>query len=210
MNRPPTVFIVDDDASIRRVLTQLLESEGIPSESFASAEEFLAGIDPGRFGCLLLDVRMRGTTGLELQETLRERGFDLPIVFMTAHADVPMTVRAMKAGAVDFVEKPFNEQLLLEAIHRALTQETQRRRSRSDREVIEARLRLLTHRERQVLERVVSGRTNPEIADEWGISEKTVKIHRGRVMEKMQADSLPQLVLMAKCAGICTTKVLPD
>ncbi len=204
----PTVFIVDDDPSIRRVLGQLFESEHLPSESFVSASEFLEGYDADRPGCLLLDVRMPRASGLELQELLSERGVGLPIIFMTAYADVPMSVRAMKAGAIDFVEKPFNEQRLLEAVHRALEQDRQARRCAQAKEEAMRRLRVLTRRERQVLERVVAGRMNREMAEEWGISEKTVKIHRGRVMRKMQADSLPELVLLAQAAGIHTTKVV--
>lgn len=205
-----TVFIVDDDPSVRRALGELFESERLPSKSFASAEEFLGQHDDRRPGCLLLDVRMPGTSGLELQDLLTERGVKLPIIFMTAYADVPMSVRAMKAGAIDFVEKPFNEQLLLEAVHRALEQDKQARQSAGEREEARQRLNLLTHRERQVLEQVVAGRSNPEIAEEWSISEKTVKIHRGRVMEKMQANSLPELVVLAQLAGIHTTRVVSD
>ena len=210
MKQQPTVFIVDDDPSIRRALAQLFESERLPSETFASAQEFLVRHEARRPGCLLLDVRMPGASGLKLQDLLTERGVRLPIIFMTAYADVPMCVRAMKAGAVDFVEKPFNEQLLLEAVHRALEQDRQARRSARVREEAQRRFRLLTHRERQVLELVVAGKTNREIAGQWGLSEKTIKIHRGRVMQKMQADSLPELVLLAQNAGVYTTKVVPD
>lgn len=210
MKSEPTVFIVDDDASVRRVLSQLFELEQLPARVFSSAEDFLAQVGPEQAGCLLLDVRMPGVSGLELQEGLRTRGIELPIIFMTAYADVATSVRAMKAGAFDFVEKPFNDQLLLEAVHRALRQDAQRRTVRHDRETIVQRIRSLTSRERQVLERVVAGRTNREIAEEWGISEKTVKIHRGRVMEKMQADSLAELVLLAQYGGVATPKVVSD
>jgi two-component system response regulator FixJ len=147
-----------------------------------------------------------GAPGAEL----RTQGITLPIVFMTAHADVPMTVRAMKAGAADFVEKPFNEQLLLEAVHRALETDTRQRRAATEKEHVAARLRTLTRRERQVLERVVAGDTNRVIAEAWGISEKTIKIHRARVMEKMRANSLPELVLMAHAVGVHTAKVVSD
>jgi len=206
----PTVFIVDDDPSIRRVLLQLFESENLPAESFASAQAFLERYDVRRPGCLLLDVRMPGASGLELQEQLGAQGVRLPVIFMTAYADVPMTVRAMKAGAVDFVEKPFSQQLLLEAVHRALERDRAARQAAQHWEESQRRIRRLTRRERQVLTLVVAGKTNREIAEAWGISEKTVKIHRGRVMQKMQADSLPQLVLLAQAGGICTTKVVPD
>ncbi len=210
MTHKPTVFIVDDDASIRRVLGQLFESERLPSQSFASAGEFLERYDETRPGCLLLDVRMPEASGLELQETLLREGVRIPIVFMTAYADVPMTVRAMKRGAVDFVEKPFNEQLLLEAVHRALEKDRMARQSADDAEEARRRAGSLTHRERQVLERVIAGKTNREIADQWGISEKTVKIHRGRVMRKMKAKSLPELVFLSQAAGICRTRVVSD
>jgi FixJ family two-component response regulator len=210
MGAESTVFIVDDDPSIRRVLRQLFASERLAAESFASAQAFLDQYDAARPGCLLLDVRMPGTSGLELQEQLAARGVRLPIIFMTAYADVPMTVRAMKAGAVDFVEKPFNEQRLLEAVHHALDRDRAARAAADDAAEVRRRLKSLTPRERQVLERVVAGWTNREIAAEWGISDKTVKIHRGRVMQKMRADSLPQLVLLARQVGICTTKVVSD
>jgi RNA polymerase sigma factor (sigma-70 family) len=206
----PTVFIVDDDPSVRRVLGQLFRCEGLPSASFSSAQQFLEDVDADRPGCLLLDVRMPGASGLELQDTLLERGMRLPIIFMTAYADVPMSVRAMKAGAVDFVEKPFNEQQLLEAVHRGLERDRQAREAARARHRAEQRIRSLTPRERQVLALVVAGRTNREIADEWGISEKTVKVHRGRVMEKTRVNTLPELVLLAQAAGIRTTKVVPD
>ncbi len=208
MAQRPTVFIVDDDASIRRALTHLLESEGLSCDSFASASEFLDRYDADSPGCLLLDVRMPGASGLELQDRLAERGISLPIVFMTAYADVPMSVRAMKAGAVDFVEKPFNEQLLLEAVHRALERDQRDRSAARNQEECRRRVQRLTRRERQVLELVVAGKTNREIADQWGISEKTVKIHRGRVMRKMRAGSLPELVVLAQQAGVCTTKAV--
>ncbi len=206
----PTVFIVDDDPSIRRVLGQLFDSQRVRWQAFATAQAFLEQYEARQPGCLLLDVRMPGLSGLELQAQLVERGVRVPIVFMTAYADVPMSVRAMKAGAVDFVEKPFNEQLLLEAVQRALQQDEEVRRSAADREAVGRRVAALTPRERQVLERVVAGHTNREIADAWGISEKTVKIHRARVMEKMRANSLPHLVLLAQVAGIRTTKVVSD
>jgi two-component system response regulator FixJ len=210
MAAQPTVFIVDDDPSIRRVLALLFESEHLPSETFASAEEFLEQYDARRPGCLLLDVRMPGTSGLELQQRLAGRGVRVPIVFMTAYADVPTSVRAMKAGAVDFVEKPFSEQLLLEAVHRALGRDRQARQELRTGEESRRRVQRLTPRERQVLELVVGGMTSRQIAERWGISEKTVKIHRGRVMQKMEADSIPELVLLAQAAGVCTTKVVSE
>ena len=210
MSSEPVVFIVDDDPSIRRALSRLFETENISTVLYPSAQDFLAAYDPRRPGCLLVDVRMPGVSGLELQERLVEQGVALPIILMTAYADVPSSVRAMKAGAVDFVEKPFNEQKLLEAVHNAFNRDSQMRKDRRTQDVMLGRLSMLTTRERQVLEQVVAGKTNRQIADEWGVSEKTIKVHRGRVMQKMKADSLPQLVLMAHAAGIHTTKVVPE
>jgi two-component system response regulator FixJ len=210
MNNEPIVFIVDDDPSVRRALRLLFETEHIPTQSFASAREFLDAYDPGQPGCLLADLRMPELSGLELQEHLAKEGVVVPIILMTAYADVRSSVRAMKAGAVDFVEKPFNEQQLLEAVHNAIERDQQARHARAQREAILRRLDKLTARERQVLELVVAGKTNRQIAEAWGISEKTIKVHRGRVMDKMRADSLPQLVLLAHAAGIDTTNAVHE
>lgn len=204
----PTVFVVDDDPSIRRGLRRLIESVQLAVEEHATAEEFLDGYDPARPGCLVLDIRMPGASGLDLQETLAEKQSRLPIVFITAYGDVPMTARAMKAGAVDFIEKPFNEQELLDAIHRAIEKDSQLRREQAEREEVLQRVGLLTHREREVLALVVTGKLNKQIAAQLGISEKTVKIHRARVMSKMQAESLPELVVLAQESGLYKTKGL--
>jgi two-component system, LuxR family, response regulator FixJ len=208
MNRG-TVHIVDDDQSIQRSLRRLLESVGLTVDCFSSAHDFIERYDPDVPGCLLLDVRMPGLSGLELQDHLRSQECMLPIIFVTGYGDVPMTARAMKAGAVDFLQKPFNDQELLEAIERALARNAQMRQEQSERRRVQARVQLLTPREREVLERVVAGKTNKEIAAEFGITEKTIKVHRARVMEKMQADSLAQLVVLAQVVGTGTANVLP-
>ncbi|HEY3244719.1 MAG TPA: response regulator transcription factor [Phycisphaerae bacterium] len=202
-----TVFVIDDDEAIRRALDRLIRSVGLAVESFASADDFLVSYDPQRPGCLVLDVRMPGPSGLELQDTLAEREITLPIVFISGHGDVPMSVRAMKAGALDFIPKPFSDQVLLDAIHRALQRDTELRQQQSERRAVADRLQILTRRERQVLELVVSGRTNRQIADALGASEKTIKVHRARVMRKMRADSLVELVLLSQVAGVTTSKV---
>jgi two-component system response regulator FixJ len=207
MNRG-RVHIVDDDPSIQRSLRRLLESVGLMVECYNTAHEFIERHDPNAPGCLLLDVRMPGLSGLELQDHLRSEGCVLPIIFVTGYGDVPMTARAMKAGAIDFLQKPFNDQELLEAIERALARNSQARREQAERGKVQSRLRLLTPREREVLARVVAGKTNKEIAAEFGITEKTIKVHRARVMEKMEADSLAQLVVLAQLAGVNAANVL--
>jgi two-component system, LuxR family, response regulator FixJ len=205
-NHHATVFVVDDDPSVRRSLRRLIESVGLEVETYENAESFLASCDGNRAGCLVLDVRMPGLSGLELQEKLAARRIQVPIIFITGFGDVPMTARAMKAGAVDFIQKPFNEQELLDAISRALEQDTRQRRETAQRDEIMSRVSTLTARERDVFSRVAAGRINKEIAAEFGICEKTIKVHRARVMEKMKADSLAELVLFAQVAGY-TTKV---
>jgi len=207
MRPEPTVFVVDDDPSVRRALRRLIESVELNVETFAAADEFLDGYDPARPGCLVLDVRMPGVSGLDLQETLASREVLLPVIFITGYGDVPTTVRAMKGGAVDFIEKPFNEQVLLDAIHRAIEQDARLRRERAERAEILSRVARLTPREREVLTRVVAGKMNKQIAAELGTSEKTIKVHRARVMSKMQAESLAELVVLAQIAGLCATRV---
>jgi len=197
MTHEPTVFIVDDDDAVRRFLTGLIRSIDLDVEAYASAQDFLDAYRPGRPGCLLLDVRMPGMSGLELQRELAERAIDLQVVILTGHGNVPVAVQAMKAGAVDFIEKPFNNELLLDRIQRAVAQS---RRSDSEREAHgEAlrRLATLTPRERQVFDLVVGGETNKRIAHGLAISDKTVEIHRAKVMRKMHASSLAALVHMA-------------
>lgn len=192
----PTVFVVDDDEAVRRSLSLLLRSVGLHPECFASAVQFLDSYDAARRGCLLLDVRMPGMSGLELQEQLAERGSTLPIIFLTGHADVPLAVRAMQAGAFDFLEKPFHDQELLDRTHSALEHEAHNRREVGRRHLVVERLASLTPREEEVLRLVVDGLPNKIVADRLSISERTVEIHRARVMDKMQADSLAHLVRM--------------
>lgn len=192
-----TVFVVDDDQAMRNSLKWLIESVGVQVESFASADDFLAQYQPGRAGCLVLDVRMPGMSGLELQEHLMRQNIHIPAVIITGHGDVPMAVRAMKAGAVDFIEKPFNDEALLDAIRRAIAYEEQQRSQQSEHLQIQQRLAHLTPREHEVMEMVTEGKSNKEIANALGVSAKTIEAHRARVMEKMQAGSLAELVRMA-------------
>lgn len=196
-----TVFVVDDDQAMRSSLKWLIESIGVQVESFASADEFLREYQPGRTGCLVLDVRMPGMSGLDLQEHLAGKGMHVPVVIITGHGDVPMAVRAMKHGAVDFIEKPFNDEALLDAIRRALAHEQQQRLQQGEHLQLQQRLDSLTPREREVMTMVTEGRSNKEIANALGVSAKTVEAHRARVMEKMQAGSLAELVRMALAVG---------
>ena len=202
MNSQTSVFVVDDDQAMRNSLKWLIESVGMKVETFASADEFIRNYYPGRAGCLLLDVRMPGMSGLELQEHFLEHQINIPIIIITGHGDVPMAVRAMKSGAVDFIEKPFNDELLLESIRNALNYDQQLRTAQSERAEIAARLAQLTPREHEVMEMVTDGRANKEIANTLGVSAKTVEAHRARVMEKMEARSLAELVKMAVTANI--------
>ncbi len=192
----PTVFVVDDDQAVRRFLCGLITSVDIPVESYASAQDFLDSYESGRPGCLLLDIRMPGMSGLELQQELDRRAIDLPVIILTGHGNVQVAVNAMKAGAVDFVEKPFNNELLLDRIQRALSDSVKVREIRLEQEKIKARMARLTPREREVLERVIAGDTNTGVARRLGISDKTVELHRSRVMAKMKAGSLAALVKM--------------
>jgi two-component system response regulator FixJ len=197
----PIVFIVDDEPAIRDSLALLLRSVGLRTRAYASAAEFLAAFRPVAHACLLADVRMPGMSGLELQETLRARGVRLPAIILTGHGDIAMAVRAMKAGAADFLEKPFNDQVLIDAVHRALAEAVQAPAGRAaDRAAIEARVQTLSPREREVMQLVVDGRPNKVIATRLGLSTRTVEVHRAKVMEKMQAGSLAELVRMALVA----------
>ena len=196
----PTVFVVDDDASVLESLSLLMRSVDLDAKTFASASEFLAAHDPNRPGCLVLDVRMPGMSGLELQAELAERGSILPIIFVTAHGDVPMAVEAVKAGAADFIQKPFRDQDLLDKIQHALAENHRRRGLLAGRSAVAERITSLTPREREVMEMVVDGKANKVIAIDLGISQRTVEIHRARVMQKMEAESLSQLVQMALTA----------
>ncbi len=193
----PTVFIVDDDAAVRRFLSGLIESIELRAEAFASARDFLEAYEPGQPGCLVLDVRMPNMSGLELQRELADRAIDLPVIILTGHGNVQLAVHAMKAGAIDFVEKPFDNELLLDRIQRAVAENAGGAGDRIKRFEIAERMRLLTPREGEVLELVVAGQTNKGVARQLDISEKTVEIHRANVMRKMQAKSLADLVKMA-------------
>jgi FixJ family two-component response regulator len=202
----PTVFIVDDDAPLRESLRNLIRSVGLRVELFASAQEFLQSRQPDAPSCLVLDVRMPGLSGLDLQKQTSDAGLEIPIIFITGYGDVPMTVRAMKAGAVEFLMKPFRDQDLLDAIQQALERSRKAREQQAATKELRQRFALLTPREREVMERVVAGLLNKQIGAELGTSETTVKIHRHQVMEKMGAGSLPELVRMADRLGIIVRK----
>ena len=196
MINEPTVFVVDDDQEVRDAMKLLMNSVGLDVETYASGEDFLTGFDSTRPGCLLLDVRMKGMSGLDLQERLAQEHIQPPIIIITGHGDVPMAVRAVKAGAVDFIEKPFNEQELLDSVHRAIELDGEHRGRALHLADIRTRVERLTPREREILELVVAGKRNKEMANELGISQSTVEAHRARVMEKMQAESLSGLMRM--------------
>jgi FixJ family two-component response regulator len=196
------VFVVDDDPSIRRSLDTLLRSVDLDVHVFSSAQEFMHAPRPDVPGCLVLDVRQPGMSGLAFQQELGKAGVALPIIFLTGHGDVPMTARAMKAGAAEFLTKPFDEQVLLDAIHAALDRDRARRRDAAGIADVQARYRTLTEREREVMSFVVAGRVNKQIAAEIGLSLVTVKVHRGQVMRKMRAKSVPELVRMADRLGL--------
>lgn len=198
----PLVLVVDDDADVRKSLERLIRSVGLEVETFDSSQAFLSYEPTDRPACLVLDVRMPGLSGLDLQQKLSAAGLSVPIVFMTGHGTVPMSVRAMKAGAVDFLEKPFDDQVLLDAVQQAIDLDRQSMEATSERRLIEQRIETLTPREREVFTLVVSGRLNKQIAGELGTSEKTVKVQRARVMQKMEAESLADLVRMAERVGI--------
>jgi len=202
MTPEPAVFIVDDDAAVRRFLGGLIESVELRVEAYASAQDFLGAYEPGRPGCLVLDVRMPGMSGLELQRELVDRAIDLPVIVLTGHGNVQVAVHAMKAGAVDFIEKPFDNELLLDRIQKAVAGNVRATSERAKRNEIAIRLQQLTPRERQVLDLVVSGESNKGVARHLDISERTVEIHRANVMRKMRATSLADLVkLVASSPG---------
>jgi RNA polymerase sigma factor (sigma-70 family) len=193
----PIVFVVEDDASVRDAVSNLLESVGLRAQVFGSTEEFRKTPRPDAPSCLVLDVRLPGRNGIEFQEDLKKSGISIPIIFVTAHGDVPMTSRAMKAGAIEFLMKPFQKEELLAAIHHGLERDRLRREGQAELVILHSRFEELTPREREVMKLVVAGLTNKEVASQLGISEVTTKMHRGQVMRKMQADSLATLVRMA-------------
>jgi len=197
MEALPTVFIVDDDRGLRQAIHDLVESVGLRAESFASGEDFLRAKRMNRPSCLVLDVRLPQMSGLDFQQRLTETGIQIPIIFITAHGDIPMSVRALKSGALEFLTKPFRDQDLLDAIHQALERDRVAREQQSEIHNLQERVRTLTAREQDVMNLVVSGMLNKQIASEIGTSEATVKIHRGNVMRKMKAGSVVDLVRMA-------------
>jgi FixJ family two-component response regulator len=200
----PIVFVVDDEPSVCLSMKRLLRSVGLEARTFTSAQEFLLSDRPDAPGCLILDVRLPGLSGLELQVRLAAEKIDLPIIFVTGFGDIPMSVRAMKAGATEFLTKPFREQDLLEAIQRSLEQQRVVRLRSAELRMLQQRYALLTPREREVFPCVTSGLINREIGTQLGTSEKTIKVHRGQVMQKMKAKSLAQLIHMAERLGLST------
>jgi len=202
MNKEPIVFIIDDDDEVREAIAFLMESVGLQAETYSSAEIFSDNFDISRPGCIILDIRMKGMSGLMLQEHLAQQTIYPPIIFITGHGDVPMAVQAIKAGAIDFIQKPFNDQVLLESVYRAIeADEKQRGQARQNAEIRE-KLEMLTPREREVMDLVVKGSRNKIIANELHISQSTVEVHRSRAMEKMEAKSLSDLMRI-----MLTTKI---
>ena len=198
----PIVYVVDDDSAVRDSLRMLLKSVGLDCQTFESATAFLDGFEVGHHACLVADIRMPGMSGLDLQTELNRRQVHLPLVFITGHGDVPMAVDAMKAGALDFIEKPFRDQDLLDRINQALAEDQDWRQKGEQTQAILQRIETLTPREKEVMNRVVRGDANKVIAFDLGVSQRTVEIHRARVMQKMGVRSLAQLVRMASMAGL--------
>jgi two-component system, LuxR family, response regulator FixJ len=209
MSEKPTVFIIDDDPAVRRLLSILISSIDLDVETFAGAKAFLDAFEPPEQGCILLDVRMPEMSGLELQLELRERAIRLPVIFISGHGDVQVAVHAMKAGAVDFIEKPFNNGQLLDSVQKAVAESLSAGRALGKKHEIEKRLASLSPRECQVLDFVALGETNKSIAQQLAISQRTVEIHRARVMEKMRAGTLAELVRMVTLLEFCK-KTGPD
>jgi FixJ family two-component response regulator len=199
----PLIYLVDDDEAVRDSLSMLFESIGLAHEAYASALDFLQHYDRERLACLVADIRMPGLSGLELQQRLNEQHAEIPIIFITGHGDVPMAVTAMKSGATDFIQKPFRDQDLIDRINKALERDCERRKSRAEQNEIRSRIALLTPRETEVMQRVVRGQANKVIAMDLGVSQRTVELHRARVMRKLKMRSLAELVhAVDKIAGV--------
>jgi FixJ family two-component response regulator len=196
----PLIYVVDDDAAVRDSLTLLLRAVGLTGQAFSSAAEFLQNYDPEQHGCLVADIRMPGMSGLDLQDELNRLGAHIPLIFITGHGDVPMAVDAMKSGALDFIEKPFRDQDLLDRVNQALSWDKERRTRNLETLAIRERLAALTPRETEVMERVVQGQANKVIAMDLGVSQRTIEIHRARVMEKMEVRSVAKLVHAVEAA----------
>ena len=201
-----TVFVIDDDASIRKSLSRLLRSADYTVETFPSAEEFLCREHFDGVGCILLDVKMPGLSGIDLQEELNKADYHMPIIFITGHGNIPMSVQAMKKGAVDFLTKPFDSKELLQTIEKAIGKDTHARAEYDERLDIRRRIELLSSRENEVLPYIITGMLNKQIALKLGISEKTIKVHRGRIMEKLHVDSVAELVRLSEKVGIKPTE----
>ncbi len=206
MTAEPTVFVVDDDPAMRQSLRWLLQSVGLAVETYGTAEAFLATVDRARPGCLVLDVRMPGMSGLHLQEELKNRGILLPIIVVTGYAEVPTAVRALKTGAIDFIEKPFSDQHLVESVRHAIALDQESRVTEAERAEVTARLASLSTREREVMERVTEGKANKVIAIDLGIGEKTVEVHRANVMRKLGVSSVAALIRLVLLARGTTGK----
>lgn len=200
-NDDPTVFVVDDDRAMRKSLRWLIESVNLRVETFESATDFLEKFNNDRPGCVVLDVRMPGMSGLDLQDHLRSHNVDIPIIIITAFGDVPMAVRAIKAGALDFIEKPVCDQVLLDHIHDAIELDQRQRQTRTENREVAERLKTLTKREAEVMGYVVAGMSSKRIADELGVSFKTIEAHRAKIMKKMNAESVPHLIHMSLLTG---------
>lgn len=196
-NSTPTLFVVDDDAAVRNALKLLLENEAFKVSLFESAEAFLATYAAEQSGCLLLDIKMPGMSGLQLQEILNDRHIDIPIIFMTGHGDVSMSVEAFRSGAVTFLEKPFKDSLLLDCVEEALAKDFETRRRSQGREIARSRYERLTPREKQVMTLILAGKSNKEIARQLGCSHRTIEVHRARILRKMETRSLPDLITLA-------------